>query len=140
MSEQEVAPENTLELGSISVSKEVVAIIAALETLKVKGVVGISSGGKVLSLETSSKKELPKSIEVWMKPEETVITIPIVTDYEIGVLRVAQEVQKRTEEAIKTMTGLKVLKIKVKVQGVKFKEEEGEEKGEEKEKGEKENE
>lgn len=140
MSEQEVAPENTLELGSISVSKEVVAIIAALETLKVKGVVGISSGGKVLSLETSSKKELPKSIEVWMKPEETVITIPIVTDYEIGVLRVAQEVQKRTEEAIKTMTGLKVLKIKVKVQGVKFKEEEGEEKREEKEKGEKENE
>lgn len=124
MSDKQVNKKDMPELGSITVSKEVVAIIAALETIKVKGVVGISSGHKAGSIEVLPKKDLIKGIEVWMKPEEVALTIPIITDYEIGIFRVAQEVQKRAKQSIETMTGLKVLKVNVNVQGVKFKEEE----------------
>jgi len=114
---------NTPELGNITVSKEVVAIIAALETTKVKGVVGISSGYKARSIDTLPKKDLAKGVEVWMKPEEAAVNISIITDYEVGIFKVAEEVQKRTKHAIEVMTGLKVLKINVNVRGVKFKEE-----------------
>ncbi len=124
MSDKQVNKKDMPELGGITVSKEVVAIIAALETIKVKGVVGISSGHKAGSIEVLPKKDLIKGIEVWMKPEEVALTIPIITDYEIGIFRVAQEVQKRAKQSIETMTGLKVLKVNVNVQGVKFKEEE----------------
>jgi len=124
VSDKQVTKEDTSELGSITVSKEVVAIIAALETIKVKGVVGISSGHKAGSIEVLPKKDLVKGIEVWMKLEEVSLTIPIITDYEIGIFKVAQEVQKRAKRSIETMTGLKVLKVNVNVQGVKFKEEE----------------
>lgn len=124
MSDKQVAKKDMPELGSITVSKEVVAIIAALETIKVKGVIGISSGHKAGSIEVLPKKDLVKGIEVWMKPEEVALTIPIITDYEIGIFKVAQEVQKRAKQSIETMTGLKVLKVNVNVQGVKFKEEE----------------
>lgn len=124
MSDKQVAKKDMPELGSITVSKEVVAIIAALETIKVKGVVGISSGHKAGSIEVLPKKDLVKGIEVWMKPEEVALTIPIITDYEIGIFKVAQEVQKRAKQSIETITGLKVLKVNVNVQGVKFKEEE----------------
>ncbi|HBY58035.1 MAG TPA: Asp23/Gls24 family envelope stress response protein [Candidatus Atribacteria bacterium] len=124
MSDKQVTKKDMSELGSITVSKEVVAIIAALETIKVKGVVGISSGHRAGSVEVLPKKDLVKGIEVWMKPEEVALTIPIVTDYEIGIFKVAQEVQKRAKQSIETITGLKVLKVNVNVQGVKFKEEE----------------
>jgi len=124
VSDKQVNKKDMPELGGITVSKEVVAIIAALETIKVKGVVGISSGHKAGSIEVLPKKDLIKGIEVWMKPEEVALTIPIITDYEIGIFRVAQEVQKRAKQSIETMTGLKVLKVNVNVQGVKFKEEE----------------
>ena len=124
MPENQIIKENTPELGSITVSKEVITIIAALETIKVKGVVGISSGYKAGSVEALPKKELAKGIEAWMKPGEVVLAISIITDYEIGIFKVAQEVQKRTKQSIETMTDLKVLKVNVNVQGVKFKEEE----------------
>ena len=120
MSDKQVNKEDISELGSITVSKEVVAIIAALETIKVKGVVGISSGHKAGSVEVLPKRDLVKGIEVWMKPGEAALTIPIVTDYEIGIFKVAQEVQKKAKQSIETMTGLKVLKINIDVQGVKF--------------------
>ena len=124
MLEKQITKENTPGLGSITVSKEVITIIAALETIKVKGVVGISGGHKAGSVEALPKKELSKGIEAWMKPGEVVLTISIITDYEIGIFKVAQEVQKRTKQSIEIMTDLKVLKVNVNVQGVKFKEEE----------------
>jgi uncharacterized alkaline shock family protein YloU len=65
---------------------------------------------------------MAKGVEVWMKPEEVTITIPIITAYEVGVFKVAERVQKRVKEAVYSMTGLNVLKVNVNVQGVKFKE------------------
>lgn len=123
MSDNQLMKNNIPDLGNITVSKEVVAIIAALETIKVKGVVGISSGHKAGSVNVLPKKDIAKGIEVWMKPGEAAVTISIITDYEVGIFKVAEEVQKKTKNAIEVMTGLKVLKINVNVRGVKFKEE-----------------
>ena len=58
-----------------------------------------------------------------MKPGEAAITIPIITAYEVGIFKVAEEVQHKVKNAICSMTGLKVLKVDVNVQGIKFKEE-----------------
>jgi uncharacterized alkaline shock family protein YloU len=122
------------ELGIITVSKEVVAIIAALETIKTKGVVGITSGYRSNSTNTLPRKDLAKGVEVWMKTGEAAITIPIITDYEVGIFKVAEEVQCKVKDAVCSMTGLEVLKVNVNVQGVKFKEETKKPKKEKKEK------
>ncbi len=110
------------ELGNITVSKEVVAVIAALETIKIRGVVGITSGYKGKSPNILSRKDLAKGVEVWMKSGEAAITIPIITAYEVGIFNVAEEVQRGVKNAICSMTGLKVLKVDVNVKGIKFKE------------------
>jgi len=125
MSDKQVVKDNLQEqeLGDITVSKEVVAVIAAFETIKIRGVVGITSGYRGKSPNVLSRKDLAKGVEVWMKPGEAAITIPIITAYEVGIFRVAEEVQRRVKDAICSMTGLKVLKVDVNVQGVKFKEE-----------------
>jgi len=125
MSDKQVIKENPQEqeLGNVTVSKEVVAVIAALETTKIRGVVGITSGYRGKSPNILSRKDLAKEVEVWMKSGEVAITIPIVTAYEVGIFKVAEEVQYKVKNAICSMTGLKVLKVNVNVQGIKFKEE-----------------
>jgi len=125
MSDKQAAKENPQEqeLGNIMVSKEVVAVIAALETIKIRGVVGITSGYRGKLPNILSRKDLAKGVEVWMKPGEAAITIPIITAYEVGIFKVAEEVQSRVKDAVYSMTGLEVLRVNVNVQGVKFKEE-----------------
>ena len=125
MSDKQVVKGNPQEqeLGNITVSKEVVAVIAALETIKIRGVVGITSGYKGKSPNILSRKDLAKGVEVWMKSGEAAITIPIITAYEVGIFNVAEEVQRGVKNAICSMTGLKVLKVDVNVKGIKFKEE-----------------
>jgi len=125
MSDKQVIKYNPQEqeLGNITVSKEVVAVIAALETIKIRGVVGITSGHRGSSPNILFRKDLAKGVEVWMKPGEAAITIPIITAYEVGIFKVAEEVQHKVKNAICSMTGLKVLKVDVNVQGIKFKEE-----------------
>ena len=125
MSDKQIIKDNSQEqeVGSITVSKEVVAIITAQETIKTKGVVGITSGYRSNSTNVLSGKDMAKGVEVWMKTGEATITIPIITDYEVGIFKVAEELQRRVKDAVCSMTGLKVLKVNVNVQGVKFKEE-----------------
>ena len=125
MSDKQVIKDNPQEqeLGNVTVSKEVVAVIAALETVKIRGVVGITSGYRGSFPNILPRKEVAKGVEVWMKPEEAAITIPIITAYEVGIFKVAEEVQRRVKDAVCSMTGLKVLRVDVNVQGIKFKEE-----------------
>ena len=125
MSDEQAIKDNPQEqeLGNVTVSKEAVAVIAALETIKTKGVVGITSGYRGKSPNVLSRKDLAKGVEVWMKPGEAAITIPIITAYEVGIFKVAEEVQHKVKNAVCSMTGLKVLKVDVNVQGIKFKEE-----------------
>lgn len=135
MSDKQVIKDNSQEgLGSVTVSKEVVAVIAALETIKIRGVVGIASGHRGGSPNILPRKEAAKGVEVWMKPEEATITIPITTAYEVGIFKVAEEVQRRVKDAVCSMTGLKILRVNVNVQGVKFKEETNKPRKEKKEK------
>ncbi len=124
MSDKQITKNNSQEqeVGNVTVSKEVVAIIAAMETIKTKGVVGITSGYRGKSSNILSRKDFGKGVEVWMKPGEATITIPIITDYEVGIFKVAEEVQRKVKDAVCSMTGLEVLKVNVNVQGIKFKE------------------
>ena len=124
MPENKSAEKKMKESGKITVSKEVVATIAALETMKNKGVVGIASGYKGKSVNILPKNDFDKGVEVWMSSGEATVTISIITHYEAGIYKVATEVQKKVKDSLQSMTGLKVLKVNINVLGVKFKEKE----------------
>ena len=132
MAEKEKKPgqENQdTELGNISVSKDVVAIIVAMETTKIKGVVGLTAGRKGMSAPLLDKNNLTKGIEVSMNQKEVAITISLVADYSVGIYQTARETQKNVKKAIETMAGLNVTKVDINVLDVKFKEEKEEKKG-----------
>ena len=116
--------EKDLELGKISVSKDVVAIIVAMEAIKVKGVVGLTAGRKGVSAPILDKNNLTKGIDVTMNQnhKEVAIGISLVADYTIGIYQTARETQKNVKKAVETMAGLKVTKVDINVLDVKFKE------------------
>ncbi|HNR65623.1 MAG TPA: Asp23/Gls24 family envelope stress response protein [Atribacterota bacterium] len=113
-----------LELGKISVSKDVVAIIVAMEAIKVKGVVGLTAGRKGMSAPILEKNNLTKGIEVSMNQnqKEVALTVSLVADYTVGIYQTALETQKNVKKAVETMAGLKVTKVDINVLDVKFKE------------------
>lgn len=113
-----------LELGNITVSKDVVAIIVAMEATKIKGIVGLTAGRKGMSAPILDKNNLTKGVEVIMNQnqKEVAITISLVADYTVGIYQTAKETQKNVKKAVETMTGLKVTKVDVNVLDVKFKE------------------
>ncbi len=115
--------EQNTELGNISVSKDVVAIIVAMETMKINGVVGLTAGRKGMSAPLLDKSSLTKGVEVAMNQKEVAITISIVADYNTGIYQTARETQKNVKKAIENMAGLSVSKVDVHVLDVKFKEE-----------------
>ncbi len=116
--------EKDLELGKISVSKDVVAIIVAMEAIKVRGVVGLTAGRKGISAPILDKNNLTKGIDVTMNQnqKEVAIGISLVADYTVGIYQTARETQKNVKKAVETMAGLKVTKVDINVLDVKFKE------------------
>ena len=122
-----------LELGKISVSKDVVAIIVAMEAMKVKGVVGLTAGRKGLSAPILDKNNLTKGIDVVMtqNQKEVALTVSLVADYSVGIYQTAREAQKNIKKAVETMAGLIVSKVDINVLDVKFKEDLEKEKKEE---------
>lgn len=113
-----------LELGKISVSKDVVAIIVAMEATKVKGVIGLTAGRKGLSAPILDENNLTKGIDVSMSQnqKEVGITISLVAEYSVGIYQTARETQKNVKKAVETMAGLKVTKVDINVLDVKFQE------------------
>ncbi|MDD3539191.1 MAG: Asp23/Gls24 family envelope stress response protein [Atribacterota bacterium] len=125
MKDKKTSTDNQdLELGNITVSKDVVAIIVAMEATKIKGIVGLTAGRKGMSAPILDKNNLTKGVEVIMNQnqKEVAITISLVADYTVGIYQTARETQKNVKKAVETMTGLKVTKVDVNVLDVKFKE------------------
>ena len=130
---KEEIEKKDLELGKISVSKDVVAIIVAMEATKVKGVVGLTAGRKGVSAPILDKNNLTKGIDVTMNQnqKEVAIGISLVADYTVGIYQTARETQKNVKKAVETMAGLKVTKVDINVLDVKFKEDLAKEKAKE---------
>ncbi len=63
MKDKKTSTDNQdLELGNITVSKDVVAIIVAMEATKIKGIVGLTAGRKGMSAPILDKNNLTKGL------------------------------------------------------------------------------
>ncbi|MFS8514309.1 MAG: Asp23/Gls24 family envelope stress response protein, partial [Planifilum fulgidum] len=58
---------------------------------------------------------------------EAAIDLRVIINYGEKIHEVARQLQQNVKEAVETMTGLRVVEVNVKVEGVEFQEEEEEE-------------
>ena len=113
--DEEIKSENE----GISISNDVVAVIAGVAVSEVEGVSGMAGGfaGGITEV-LSGKKNLAKGIKVDIEENKAKIDVNIIVEYGSRIPDVAFEIQNRVKKSVESMTGLKVEEVNVHVQGV----------------------
>ncbi|MFB9279888.1 Asp23/Gls24 family envelope stress response protein [Cohnella cellulosilytica] len=113
-----------LQQGIIRISDDVVATIAGLAALETPGVAAMSGGISEGLAKRLSGRNAQKGVSVEVGQVEAAIDLRIVVQYGIPIQEVGRRLQENVREAVQNMTGLNVVEVNVKVEGVAFKDEE----------------
>lgn len=111
-----------LQSGLIRISDDVVATIAGLASLETPGVAAMSGGISEGLAKRLSGRNVQKGVSVEVGQLEAAIDLRIVVHYGIDIPTVCRSLQVNVREAVENMTGLRVVEVNVKVEGVAFKE------------------
>ena len=101
------------ELGSVSISEEVLAVIAAAAAVDVEGVSSDATA-------TANRKALTKGVRLSVEDERVTVDLSILVRYGYVVTDVARAVQDAVFSAVENTSGLGVACVNVAVVGVTF--------------------
>ncbi|MCR8845659.1 Asp23/Gls24 family envelope stress response protein [Paenibacillus sp. SC116] len=110
--------------GNIRISDDVVSTIAGLAALETPGIAAMSGGLSEGWAKRLSGKNVQKGVSVEVGQLETAIDLRIVVLYGMPIHEVCRQLQLTVREAVQNMTGLTVVEVNIKVEGVAFKDEE----------------
>ena len=109
------------ENGSINISEDVVAVIAASAAAEIEGVQGLFfSPGKELS-NMVGKKGLSKGVKLVVDGDNVTIDVYIIVGIGYSVSDVGTEVQKAVISAVEATVGVSVAAVNVHICGVSLK-------------------
>jgi len=120
MAESKEYCTHTDELGSIHISEEVLAVIAAAAALEVEGVNGLSANLGSDLAELLGKKNLARGIRIQVTEEAVEVELSILVKYGYPIPDVARAVQDAVYTNIESMSGLRVEAVNINVGGIVF--------------------
>lgn len=103
--------------GSINISIEVVAAIAAAAALECEGVASLYSVGKEIS-GIFGKKNSPKGVKVTLEENDVTLDLYLAVKLGVEVNKVGTAVQAAVISSLESMTGFAVKCVNVHVTGV----------------------
>ena len=105
--------------GSIQISEEVVASVAAMAVLEVEGVCGLSSSIGTDIAEMLGRKTLAKGIRLLPGEGDSIrIDCDVVAKYGQPVFQLAQAVQENVTSSVESVTGIRVCQCNVNICGI----------------------
>ena len=105
--------------GSIQISEDVVASIAAMAVLEVEGVCGLSGNLGAELAEMLGKKSLGKGIRITPAENDAlVIDCNIVVQFGQAIFDLAKSVQDAVKSSVESVTGLTVNQVNVNISGI----------------------
>ena len=114
------------QTGVVRISDDVVATIAGLAAVETPGIAAMSGGISEGWAKRLSGKNVQKGVSVEVGQLEAAIDLRVIVTYGTNIQDVCRNLQENVKEAVENMTGLNVVEVNVKVEGVAFKEEEAE--------------
>lgn len=108
--------------GTITYANEVIAIIAGVATSEVEGIAGMVTSGGLTDI-LGRNRNITRGVKVELGTEETSVDLYVVIEYGTPIQKAAHDAQENVRKAIETMTGLRVVRVDVHVQGVSFEKE-----------------
>ncbi|MFC0213196.1 Asp23/Gls24 family envelope stress response protein [Paenibacillus chartarius] len=112
-----------VQTGLIRISDDVVSTIAGLAALETPGVAAMSGGISEGLAKRLSGKNAQRGVSVEVGQLEAAIDLRIIIQYGSKIQDVCRDLQENVRDAVENMTGLRVVEVNVKVEGVAFKEE-----------------
>ncbi len=110
----------TTRYGRIIIDEEVAATIAGIAATECYGVVGMASRRiKDGIAELLGRENLARGVKVTFDDGQAIITVNIVVGYGIRISEVAHNVMHKVKYMVENLTGLRVARVKINVQGVK---------------------
>lgn len=121
MGEQKGYIKSCDEKGSINISEDVVAIIAASAAAEVEGVHGFyySQGKEITNM--IGKRHAPKGVKLSFSEDVVTFDVYIVVDMGYSVNEVGEKIQKAVISAVEDAVGAKVSEVNVHICGVALK-------------------
>ena len=108
------------EMGSIHISEDVLAVIAAAAAREVDGVSSLAGGLTEELAELVAGKKLSRGINIQVSENNVTIRVAILVKYGYIIPDVGRAVQDSVMSAIENTTGLNVESVNVHVAGVAF--------------------
>lgn len=104
---------------SVTVTDEVVAIIAGLAATEVPGVFSLEGNIKNNAIEKSGLNKLQRGVKIIQKDEnEIIIRLAINIEYGKNIEGICEAVQEKVMSTIKNMTGMTVDSVDIKISSV----------------------
>ena len=107
--------------SNLTISEDVIGIIAGLAAAEVEGVAGMTLGlVDGINQILGSNKKYSKGVKVELDNNEVVIDLFVNVRYGVKIPDVAFSIQNSVKDSVETMTGLNVKAVNINVQGVTF--------------------
>ncbi len=121
MSENKEYVSRPDEMGSIHISQDVLAVIAAAAATEVDGVGGLTANlGTDLAEQLLGKKNMTKGVHIQVGEDSVTMELAILIKYGYTIPEVAKAVQDSVMSAVEATSGLKVEAVNVHVAGISF--------------------
>ena len=106
--------------GNVSISEDVIAIIAWEAMHEVEGYGGPGSGLTGELAELMGKKNASRGVRISGAAEGVAVEVYITVRFGYSVTKVAMSIQEAVSKAVQDMTGLQVSSVNVNVTGIAF--------------------
>ncbi|HSH35721.1 Asp23/Gls24 family envelope stress response protein [Schnuerera sp.] len=108
------------EFGCIDIDDNVIATIAGLSAMESYGIVGMASKNATDGFfELLKRENLSRGVKIYTDKDEILIDLHVVLQYGIRISVVAENIIEKVRFNVENLTGLKVSKINVYVQGIR---------------------
>ncbi len=112
------AVHEEVNIGEVRVADDVVTTIAGLAATEVDGVSCLSGNITNDSVAKIGAKALSKCIKLIVNDKTVSVDVKIVVKYGYEIPKVCANVQDKVKSAIETMTGLDVITVNIKIDGL----------------------
>lgn len=112
------AVRESVDLGEVIISEEVVAIIAGLAATEVEGVDSMAGNITNELVARLGMTKLQRGVKVRVQDRQVEVDLSLVIKYGYEIPEVSDKVQEKVKSAIETMTGLSVCGVNITIAGI----------------------
>ncbi len=107
--------------SNLTISEEVIGIIAGLAAAEVEGVSGMTLGFvDGINQMLGNNKKYTKGVKIELEGNDVTIDLYVIVKYGVKIPDVAFSIQNSVKNSVESMTGLNVKAVNINVQGVTF--------------------